>query len=272
MSVGLASDEFHAFSRIAYEKAGITLRPGKESMVAARIARRMRALGLDTPSAYRDYLEQDASGDELVAFLDAISTNVTSFFREEEHFEIVRKHVQGLVDAGRQRMRFWSAACSSGQEPYTLAMVLDRVLGRKVIDWRILGTDISTRVLEQAGRAEYDEREMEKVPEDYRASAFVRVKGANKPTWRVAEHLRAHMLFRRLSLSEPPFPMGGPMDVILCRNVMIYFDQTVRQGIVDEAERLLAPGGLFIISHTETLASCRTRLRLIRPSVARKEP
>jgi chemotaxis protein methyltransferase CheR len=274
MSLGIAADEFRAFSKIAYEKAGITLRPGKESMVAARIARRMRALNIDTPGAYRDYLESDENGDELVAFLDAISTNVTSFFREEEHFDILREHVEARIEAGQTKFRFWSAACSSGQEPYTLAMVLDRVfarVGRGPFDWRILGTDISTKVLEQAVRGEYDEREMERIPDEYRSSAFVKVKGATQPQWRVSDRLRGHLLFRRLNLAEPPFPMGGPMDIILCRNVMIYFDGVVRQGIVDEAQRLLAPGGLFVISHTETLASVRTSLRMIQPSVARKE-
>lgn len=269
----LTPAEFTAFARIAYERAGIALRPGKESLVAARVSRRVRALNLPDAQAYRKLLESDSTGTEVVAFLDAISTNVTSFFREEEHFERISQHVTQLLQAGKTRLRFWSAACSSGEEPYTLAMVVDRIIGDQPIDWRILATDISTAMLDRASQGVYRERDVAPVAERYRRTSFTRAPSGTvdgEPAWQIVPRLRSRLVLRRVNLSQTPFAMPGPLDVILCRNVMIYFDDTVRQGIVHEAERLLAPGGLFIISHTETLAALKTNLRGEAPSIARK--
>lgn len=267
----LNSEDFRAFSQLAYDKAGIMLRPGKESLVAARVGRRVRTLNLPNAAAYRRYLEEDSTGLELVAFLDEISTNVTSFFREAEHFDLIRDHVMELVNAGKKRIRLWSAACSSGEEPYTLAMVLDQALGGTDVDWRVLATDISLTMLERAAKGEYSARDLSGVPEGYHRSAFVRSSGDEEARWVVRDRLRRRLVLRRLNLAVTPYAMRGPMDVILCRNVMIYLADTVRQGIVREAERLLCPGGMFMISHTETLAALETTLHNVRPSVSRKE-
>lgn len=260
---------FARFADIAYESAGIMLKPGKESLVLARVTRRVRALGLRTVQEYADYLENDKTDNELIHFLDVISTNVTSFFREKEHFDFLRVLADEAARAGKRRLRFWSAASSSGEEPYTLAMVLDDVLGSSV-DWRILATDVSTQVLGRAAKAVYGDRTIEPVPAAFRQRYLRRegpAKAGEEALWSVVPQLRERVLFRRLNLAQPPFPMRGPMDVIMCRNVMIYFDDTVRLGIVREAERLLVPGGVFITSHTETLTGLKMALRTQSPSI-----
>jgi chemotaxis protein methyltransferase CheR len=254
---------FERFARIAYARAGILLRPGKESLVLSRVLKRMRALGLTDLQVYALKLEQDATGEELVAFLNAISTNVTSFFRESAHFDLLAAFVRKKEALGQARMRFWCAASSTGEEPYSLAMVLDNILQDEV-NWRILATDISTSALETAIQGVYGEQSLQSVPAEYRHRYFTRL---SEGRWSVAEKLKQRIVFRRVNLAEPPYPMAGPLDVVLCRNVMIYFDDRVREGIVREAERLLAPSGLFITSHTETISGFQTELVMMRPSV-----
>ncbi len=257
------------FSAIAYEQAGIRLHDGKEALITARIAKRMRALGIGSESEYLARLEADPSGDELVGFLDAISTNFTSFFRESDHFVELSQFLSGWLTRGKTRLRIWSAASSSGQEPYSIAITVAEVLGSRQIDWRILATDISTRVLEQAKAGAYDEIGLRGVQHAHRAKYFEMIEPdrQGRRRWQVSPELQAHVLFKRLNLAVPPYPMKGPFDVVFCRNVMIYFDQAVRQVLVDQIERLLAPDGLLCIGHSETLTGVKTGLRMLKPSI-----
>lgn len=264
----LSPELYRRFTEIAYDSAGIAIRPGKETLVAARVARRMLALKLPTPEQYREYLESDKTGAELVHFLNAISTNTTSFFREKEHFDRVRSFVEDRLRGGQRRLRMWSAACSSGEEPYTLAMVVADVVGSANVDWRILATDISTQVLSRAAAGLYEPKVAASVPANYRKTYF---RDGPDGTVEVDPALRSHIVFHRLNLSRAPYGMPGPLDLVMCRNVMIYFDDVVRQRILVEASRLLAPGGLFFTSHTESLASLSTDLRMESPSVYVKE-
>ncbi len=257
---------FEGFRRIAQERAGIFLRPGKDALVSSRLARRLRELGL---ASEREYLERllGAAGDhELVHFLDAISTNFTRFFREPAHFELLAADAERARAAGQQRFRYWSAACSSGEEAYTLAMVLEPILAR--CDWKILASDLSTAALAQAAAGEYGAEEVSPVPAALRARHLASA-GGQPERWRISPPLRERVVFRRLNLIERPFPMKGPLDAVLCRNVMIYFDRTTRASIVAEVERLLRPGAPLLIGHAETLSGVPTRLRAERPSVYR---
>ena len=257
---------FEGFRRIAQERAGIFLRPGKDALVSSRLARRLRELGLASEREYLDRL-LGADGDrEIVHFLDAISTNFTRFFREPAHFDLLAADAERARAAGQQRFRYWSAACSSGEEPYSLAMILDPILAR--CDWKILATDLSTAALAQAAAGEYGAEEVEAVPPALRARHLLPV-GAEPPRWRVTPALRERVVFRRINLVERPFPMKGPLDAVLCRNVMIYFDRETRATIVGEVERLLRPGAPMLIGHAETLSGISTRLRPERPSVYR---
>lgn len=259
---------FRRFRDVAYRHAGIALKDGKESLVEARIQKRIAALGLDGPEAYVAKLERDRGGEEIVRFLDVISTNFTSFFREPDHFATLAEEANAWVAQGRRRVRVWCAASSTGEEPYTLAMTLAKAIPDPRADWRILATDISTRVLATARAGVYPEDRMAGVPPAFRAQWFARDHAGGPSTVRPA--LRDRVAFARLNLATPPFPMPGPLDAVFCRNVMIYFDERVRQGIVAEVERLLRPGGLFVVGHAETLHGLRTRLVPVRPSVFRR--
>jgi chemotaxis protein methyltransferase CheR len=262
-------DTFQAFQEIAYAKAGIFLRQGKAALVQARLAKRLRELGLASEREYLARLRGDGGSEEVVLFLDAISTNFTKFFREPDHFEALEEHVRHLRSAGQRRFRFWSSACSSGEEPYTAAMVLDPLL--EGCDWKILATDISTRVLARAADGVYNDEEIEPVSAALRSRYLLEspATGDGQPRWTVKPRLRERIVFRRLNLAARPYPMSGPLDAVFCRNVMIYFDRPMREGLVHEFERLLRPGSPLYVGHSETLNGIPTRLRTERPSVYR---
>ncbi len=263
---------FDAFRAIAHDHAGIALPDGKETLVEARIGRRLRALGLPDARSYLHWLANDQSGDELISFLDAISTNFTSFFREPAHFDLLTAEARGWRDANAARVRVWCAASSSGEEPYTIAMILAQVFEGSGCDWKVLATDISTRILAAAEAGTYPYERLAEVPGHLRTRWFSRVASpAGEPElWQVVPALRSHIVFRRLNLAGPPFPMKGPFDAIFCRNVMIYFDAVTRQGFVHEADRLLSRGAPLFIGHAETLTGLTTRCQMIKPSVYRK--
>jgi chemotaxis protein methyltransferase CheR len=265
---------FQRFASLAYEKAGIAIRPGKEALVSARVAKRLRALSLPGEEAYLAFLETDQSGEELARFLDVISTHFTSFFREKDHFDLLAREIEQRLASGERRLRLWSAACSTGEEPYTMVMTALGVPGAAGADLRVLATDIAEDTLRQAEAGVYALSRLEAVPRELRQRWFEPVQGERKPaadpTLRASQELRARVAFRRLNLAAPPFPMRGPFDAVFCRNVLIYFDQPTRQRLITAVEGLLRPGGLLCIGHTETLSGVRSGLKLERPSVFRR--
>jgi len=264
---------FQRFAALAYEKAGISIKPGKEALVAARVAKRQRALAIPDAEGYLRYLEEDHSGQELVCFLDVISTHFTSFFREPDHFDTLSDELSQLLVAGQRRLRLWSAASSTGEEPYSMAMTALGVEGAAAADLKILATDISVDTLRQAAEGRYATSRLEPVPEALRRRWFTRHAGSREPDgeiWEASRELKDRVVYRRLNLAEPPFPMSGPLDVVFCRNVLIYFDQPTRQRLLSAIEKLLRPGGLLCIGHTETLSGIDTRLKMQRPSVFRR--
>jgi chemotaxis protein methyltransferase CheR len=259
---------FKDFQAIAYQKAGIFLRDGKAALVQARLAKRLRELGLATEREYLERLRADGD-DEIVLFLDAISTNFTKFFRESDHFESLKETMTAAKAAGQRKFRFWSAASSSGEEPYTMAMVLDQVLDG--CDWKILATDISTRVLNRAVAGVYGPDEIDGIPPALLQRYLERHPGGpdGEDRWEVSERLKQRVVYRRLNLASRPYAMQGPLDAIFCRNVMIYFDRPMRAGLVGEFERLIRPGCIVYIGHSETLNGIPTRFKVDRPSVYR---
>lgn len=258
---------FEAFRDVVYEQSGISLNDKKEALVSARVGKRMRALGL---SDHRDYLDRvlsDETGEEIIQLLDAISTNLTHFFREEHHFDVLKEHIAQRLAAGQRRFRLWSAGCSTGEEPYSLAMGLAETSDGQDVDTRILATDISTRVLRHAWKGSYPSAKMDNVSSALRSRYFTREGRGDEANYRIGEGIRKMIVFRRLNLSVVPFPMNGPMDAIFCRNVMIYFDNTVRKRLLDECFRLLKPGGYLMVGHAESLAGMLCGFKLIKPSV-----
>ncbi|MCP4601415.1 MAG: methyltransferase domain-containing protein [Proteobacteria bacterium] len=263
---------FNKFCSIAYAKAGISLNEGKEALVTARVAKRQRVLKLGTPREYLHYLEEEKTGEELVYFLDSISTNFTNFMREKDHFNLLTKEVRQWIASGRQMIRLWCAASSSGEEPYSMAITILDTLDDKAMDFKILATDISTKVLNSAKKGVYDSKSVEPLTKAQRIKHFSRItpRSADEALFEVKPEVKRHIVFKRLNLSTPPFPMQGPLDAVFCRNVMIYFDNRVRQGLISEIERLLQPGGFLVTGHSETLAGISSSFKMLRPSVYMK--
>jgi chemotaxis protein methyltransferase CheR len=273
--VELSTTLFRKFAKLVYEKAGISLSDAKHELVRSRLLKRLRALGMTTFEKYFHYLsEQDTSGDELVHMLDSISTNKTDFFREIQHFDFLTSNaLPSIVDQARKsnsrRIRIWSAGCSSGEEPYTLAMVVREALD-SAWDIKILATDLSTRVLQTAYEGEYDEGHMNGVPPKYRMSCFEKEKDGDEKIYRVKPELRKMITFRRLNLMDPSYPFSGKFDVIFCRNVMIYFDKPTQEELVNKFHRYLAAGGYLFIGHSESLTSLKTPFQFVRPTIYRR--
>ncbi|MFZ5441113.1 MAG: CheR family methyltransferase [Myxococcota bacterium] len=261
---------FRALCDVAYTQAGIRLTDEKLALVSARVGKRLRALGLSSEEQYLEVLQR-RDGRELVEFLDVISTNFTSFFREPAHFDRLAAELGAALARGQDTFRVWCAASSSGEEPYTIALVLEELFKGRLVDWKVLATDISTRVLAQAKRGRYRAQQLKTVRRDLLANHFTPAQvDDDELHYDVAAHLRARLTFARLNLAQPPYPMRGPFDAILCRNVMIYFDGPIRQTVVGELERLVRPGGLVFVGHAETLSGLSTSLEVVVPSVYRK--
>ncbi len=262
---------FDKLRAIIYEKSGISLHDGKEALVSARLGKRMRLLGLQDYREYVDRVSRDENGTETVGLIDAISTNVTSFFREPVHFEVLGRLMSDWLKEGKKRFRFWSAACSSGEEPYSIAMTLLDVVKDQPVDLRILATDISTLALEKGKKGTYDDQRMSPVPPHLKTRFFDRRKPGGAVQYAASEALRKPILFRRLNLAAPPFPMNGPMDAIFCRNVLIYFDHETRKKLLDESHRLLKRGGYLMVGHAESLTGMISNLKPVRPSIYVKD-
>ena len=257
---------FERFREIILAESGISLSGEKMSLLANRISKRLTKLGLDSEGEYLQIIETDAEGAELLQLIDAISTNVTYFWRESAHFEFFESALKTLAPQGRE-IKVWCAAASSGEEPFCLAAVAHRALEQSSSKVRILGTDISTKVLNFAVKAEYDPKQLRDTPRELRSRYFpiCNIDGEDRVT--IAAELKQLVTFRKLNLSRFPFPLKGNLDFIFCRNVMIYFDKQLRQKIVKEFERLLKPGGYLIISHSENLMGLDVQVKSVQPGV-----
>jgi len=272
-SVDLSDAQFNKVARLVKSLCGIDLREGKMELVKARLAKRLRRLGLQCFDQYLDYVRNDSSGAELTAMLDALSTNKTSFFREVEHFHYLGKKVlPGLVAGGARagRLAIWSAGCSSGEEPYSAAItVCESIPNVASWDVRVLATDISTRVLARAEEGVYEAAHVEPVPPMLRSRYFTCVETRPRRLHEVKGDIRGMVHFARLNLMGP-WPMKGPFDVIFCRNVMIYFDRPSRERLIGRFFDLLSPGGTFFVGHSESLTGTRHQFRYMQPSVYEK--
>ncbi len=262
---------FQQFADLIYREAGIHLAEHKQALVSARLGKRMRKLQISGFDEYYRHVKNDETRSELSHLLDAISTNVTCFYREPDHFEVLSSIVRDWESGGQKRFRLWCAAASTGEEPYTMALTLAESLN-DLRDAKILATDISVSVLEAARKGEYEAKKLERISRDLTGRYFTPAgqKGGEK-MYRIKDFIKNMITFTWLNLSVPPFPMQGPLDVIFCRNVMIYFDNAVRQRLLDEMHRLLKPGGYLMVGHAESLSGLRGGFRTVRPSVYVKQ-
>jgi chemotaxis protein methyltransferase CheR len=265
----LTAREFEQFRQLAYEKFGLDLRNGKETLVSARLGKKIRELSFRSYQEYYRHVLEDRTGEALTALIDALTTNHTSFFREPAHFEFLRRTIlPGL--RRRDRIAIWSAACSTGEEPYSIAFALLEELGKAALARiRILATDISTRVLANAQRGAYPAERFAGIPAHQLSRYLLRGEQRFKDWYRVKPEVRAVVEFRRLNLMER-FSNLGPFPVIFCRNVMIYFDKPTQQDLVNRLEGCLEPGGYLLIGHAESLNGVDHPLRYVRPAIYRK--
>jgi chemotaxis protein methyltransferase CheR len=263
----LSPADFRHIAALVRGVAGLNLRPGKEGLVRARLSRRLRALGLDGFPAYLARLRADPGDAELRAMVDALTTNKTSFFREARHFDHLATSVLPVLAVAGRAPCLWSAGCSTGEEPYTLAMVLRDTLPEPLLGLaRILATDISARVLDHAAAARYAPDAVADVPEALRRRHLVCEADGR---WRVVPELRRLVHLARLNLVGE-WPMRGPFDAIFCRNVMIYFDRPTQARLVARFRALLAPGGHLFLGHAESLTGLAPGFAYAQPAVYRR--
>ncbi len=261
----LTAPQFTRITTMLYEHAGIRMREGKEGLVRARLAKRLRTLGLPDFDAYLSFVQSEPSKAEFAEMIDALTTNKTSFLREVSHFDYLREQVLPSLNGP---VRIWSAGCSTGEEPYTLAMLLNDAYGadasRRV---KILATDISRRVLAQAKAGRYPAEVMSDVPAPWMQRYWSkRQDESGRPVSEAAPSLRSLVQFAKLNLMEH-WPMQGPFDAILCRNVMIYFEKATQQKLVERYWALLRPGGHLFVGHSESLTGLTHRFRYVQPAV-----
>ncbi|MEO8621160.1 MAG: protein-glutamate O-methyltransferase CheR [bacterium] len=265
--VALTAGEFQTICALMYRVSGVNLTEGKEGLVASRLSPRLRHLQLDSYRDYIAHIARESNHAELTMFVDLLTTNKTAFFREPQHFEYLRQDVLPRLHTRGGDARFWCAACSSGEEPYTLAMLIAE-------EWsapgspraRILATDLSTRVLAKATAAEYDETAVGDIDRSRVARHMEVVTGARPRRLRVRKPLRDMVQVARLNLMERAWPMRGPFDVIMCRNVMIYFDVATQERLVNRFWDLLAPGGSLLVGHSESLSAVSHEFSYAKPA------
>jgi chemotaxis protein methyltransferase CheR len=264
----LSEKHFRAICDVVYRSCGICLKDGKKALVRARLVKRLRALGLSSFEEYIDCLEGGNGPAELPQMIDVMTTNKTSFFRERDHFDFLAEKVLKKLDG--RRLRFWTAACSSGEEPYSLAITLlenlPNIEGRDV---RILATDISFRMLEKGKAGVYGADSLASM-DRVLLSRYFDVIGKEHPRqYRIKDRVRGLVHMGYLNLLES-WPMKGPFDVIFCRNVMIYFDKKIQQRLIDRFWQLVAPGGYLFVGHSEGLSAVNHKFRYVKPATYTK--
>nr|WP_315397432.1 protein-glutamate O-methyltransferase CheR [uncultured Duganella sp.] len=264
--VAISDREFMQFQRFIYDAAGITMSNGKQALVSGRLAKRLAHHQLDSYGDYLRLLESRADPGELQMAVDLLTTNETYFFREPKHFALLRELAVDARDR-RQALRVWSAASSSGEEVYSIAMVLADVLGDAA--WDVLGTDISVRVLQRARSGHYPMERASQMPQDYLKRFCLKGQGSEAGTMLIERALRQRVQFQQVNLNEP-LPKIGTFDVIFLRNVMIYFNLETKRQVVARLLSQLRPGGYFLIGHSETLNDINDTLTVVAPSVYRK--
>jgi len=240
--------DFQRVCKLIYAHAGISLSDSKRDLVYGRLARRLRSLRASSFADYLDILEDDHSP-EWEHFINALTTNLTSFFREKHHFDMLAEYLR--AHAGKGCLRLWSAAASTGEEAYSMAITVAQNLHRASDEVKILATDIDTNVLDRGRAGVYPADRIDGLAPELRKKYFLRGSGHNEDKVRVSEKLRAMITFRRLNLLAPQWPMKHKLDVVLCRNVLIYFDKPTQQQLMRQMADYIKPGGLLCIGHSE---------------------
>lgn len=272
----ISDQEFRLFQELVRTHTGIALTEQKRNLVSSRLGRRLRALGLASFKGYYDYLTAAEGQDELENFINAITTNKTDFYREQQHFEFLGKEILPTWKAqaartGERRIRIWSAGCSTGEEPYTIAITLRESL-ENLLAWdvRILASDIDTQVLAQAAQGIYPAERVAEIPRPILERYFLRGVGAQAGLVRVTKELRTLVTFRRINLLEEPWPIRTQFDCIFCRNVIIYFDKPTQSRLMERFATYLKTDGYLFLGHSESLYGVSDRFAFLRNTIYRK--
>ena len=267
---GLSDADFRRLSRFIESELGIRMPDTKRVMLESRLQKRIRHFGMSGFGEYVDYVFSDEGREsELINMIDAVTTNKTDFFREAEHFDILLERILPEWCATRSGvMSFWSAGCSTGEEPYTLAMVLEEFREEnKRFDYRIFASDLSTQVLDKAKAAIYEEEKAQPIPMSYKKKYLLKSRDASKALVRVKPELRAKVSFARINFMDEHYPVEGLFDVVFCRNVIIYFERKVQEAILGKLCGHIRQGGWLILGHSETLTGMDMPLRSVAPTV-----
>jgi chemotaxis protein methyltransferase CheR len=274
--VQLSDRDFNRLRKFIFEHTGISLSDHKRALVYSRLGKRLRFHGLSTYSEYYELVsENDPDGIELVEMINAITTNKTSFFRESHHFDFLADSVfpeflKSSLDGGNRVLRMWSAGCSTGQEPYTLAMIVREFFGtRSNLDFDILATDIDTNVLNRARQGIYNEEQISDIPVDLLRKYFLKGKDDKAGLAKVGTELQSIVRFDRLNLFDPMWPMKEPLDIIFCRNVIIYFNRDTQRALIKRMVSKLRPGGYLMLGHSESLHGYDHGLQHVKKNVYR---
>ena len=266
MLATLNQQQFGRIQRMVQQRCGIDLQLGREALVQARLSHRLASVGLDSYEQYLSYVAGDSSGKELAAMIDVLTTNKTGFFREIEHFKYVQKISTNLLKKGR-RVQIWSAGCSSGEEAFSVAMLLlEQTPDLDGRDVEILATDISSRMLAKAREGVYTQQTLSGVPPPLLRKYFTRIRSAPSRAYRINDNVRSIVRFARLNLIEA-WPMKGPFNLILCRNVMLYFDKPTIDRLVHRLSEMLEPGGHLFAGHAEQIGVLSKKLLCVQPAV-----
>ena len=271
MDYSITPKEFEQFRALIYQECGISLNESKKTLLVSRLSKRLRTLELDSFQAYYDRIAGQTESDEFTLLLDLVSTNKTDFFREPKHFDFLREQILPTLQSTR-RIRIWSSASSSGEEPYTIAMTLyDSVPDPERWDFQILASDISTRVLARAASGVYEDERVRDLPTETVERHFLKGKGDRSGMIKIKPHLTQMVRYRRINLMDDTFPIKTPLDLIFCRNVMIYFDRPTQAKLVSKFHHYLKPGGYLFIGHSESLQRLDQPFKSVAPTIYQKE-
>jgi len=272
--VPLSDAEFRYIAGMLYDTFGIYLSEQKRILVAGRLSKRLRQLGIASFTRYFEYLLADKTGVELSELINRITTNHSFFFREREHFDFLVKTVLPELEAkikqtARYPLRIWSAGCATGEEVYSISMLLREYYGNRIdaLDYGLFASDISLAALEEAGRGNYSETKLRELPAAFQKAYFVKT---GEDVYTISGDIKKMVLFKRLNLMADSFPLKGQFDAVFCRNVMIYFDQESRKKAVQTLYNYVKPGGYFFIGHSESLRREDCPFTYIKPAVYRK--
>ncbi len=270
----LQDTDFKRLSEFIYTNYGINLYPHKKVLVKSRLQKRLAALGMHTYTQYCDFVLTNKNGkQEAVSMIDRISTNKTDFFREADHFDFLAKSLlkQYISETGRKKLKLWSAGCSSGEEPYTLAMVMNEEKKNiPFLDFSIYASDISTLVIEKAKKAIYSANNLEIIPPKYQSKYLLKSKDKSKNQIRIAPSLRSKVVLFRYNLLDEKSPFTQPVDIIFCRNTLIYFDRKTQEKVVNMLIKNIASGGYLFLGHSESLINTSFSLKNVFPAVYKK--